>query len=733
VLAFGGGTSDAQAIPTDLARFTVSGNTFDKPFVKYIKVSNKNTLDLSDNTWSNLEKGHNLMQGSVHNTIQDAIDQANAGDIILVAAGTYDEHLHINKSLHLIGEDKETTFITHSQEQPEVVFIGQSATPSGGMVFDDGLTIKGFTFQGHGNLMAPGRLIHMRASGTADNPIVICDNVFDGTGFAIGRGEGIVTASVENAGAYLHIQGNEFRGLNRYAMFWNSLMCSVISDNEVSDVGIGALMLNTSAADRLHDVVIENNTITNASKDISSSGGDPWYAALNISSSAYNIEIRNNQLSNSQNFGLVIHDRGDPEGIEQSLSGIVIQGNTIACSGVAGMYIYAEDLSWWTGEFTHFKENAFIDNAVQLIDDSGLMDLDAVRDNNNLDRAVIVRDNASGEVEFATIYCSINGVADLLKQAKLHDKTVDVGAGAYEEGQIRVYQRNGIVFRGAKAGVPAGPDAVPEGRGTGESVINGYFYFDGGGSGAVDGFTIISGESHGVHTKGGGFTIMNNIIQGTPSTAIQAGIFTGNTEGFTVSHNNVRGYRFGMYFEGENRTVPSTVDSNYFADMTSVVITMNSKQWNGHVFTNNIVENSGGSGLKITQGENTISGNTFRNLGGAAIFMQSFGTINDNMHDNEICENDIENCQWAIVWENYPGQNPATNTQGNVVYDNKIVGCGIDNRTEYELDASYNWWGDPSGPYHKVLNPDGQGGPVSDNVIFAPWYADDEGDSIVSD
>ena len=78
VLAFGGGTSDAQAIPTDLARFTVSGNTFDKPFVKYIKVSNKNTLDLSDNTWSNLA-GPQLNAGSVHN-YQDAIDQANAGD-----------------------------------------------------------------------------------------------------------------------------------------------------------------------------------------------------------------------------------------------------------------------------------------------------------------------------------------------------------------------------------------------------------------------------------------------------------------------------------------------------------------------------------------------------------------------------------------------------------------------------------------------------------------------------
>ncbi len=37
------------------------------------------------------------------------------------------------------------------------------------------------------------------------------------------------------------------------------------------------------------------------------------------------------------------------------------------------------------------------------------------------------------------------------------------------------------------------------------------------------------------------------------------------------------------------------------------------------------------------------------------------------------------------------------------------------------LDARYNWWGDPSGPYHPTLNPTGRGDHVSDNVLFEPW------------
>jgi hypothetical protein len=37
------------------------------------------------------------------------------------------------------------------------------------------------------------------------------------------------------------------------------------------------------------------------------------------------------------------------------------------------------------------------------------------------------------------------------------------------------------------------------------------------------------------------------------------------------------------------------------------------------------------------------------------------------------------------------------------------------------VDATDNWWGDASGPYHATLNPGGTGDPVTDNVDFDPW------------
>ncbi|MCZ7570272.1 MAG: hypothetical protein M5U01_17040 [Ardenticatenaceae bacterium] len=46
---------------------------------------------------------------------------------------------------------------------------------------------------------------------------------------------------------------------------------------------------------------------------------------------------------------------------------------------------------------------------------------------------------------------------------------------------------------------------------------------------------------------------------------------------------------------------------------------------------------------------------------------------------------------------------------------------GLLNQTGVEVDARYNWWGHPSGPYHPSANPGGQGNRVSDDVLFVPW------------
>ena len=50
------------------------------------------------------------------------------------------------------------------------------------------------------------------------------------------------------------------------------------------------------------------------------------------------------------------------------------------------------------------------------------------------------------------------------------------------------------------------------------------------------------------------------------------------------------------------------------------------------------------------------------------------------------------------------------------------AGFGLRNQTPAKVvSAQYNFWGDPSGPYHPTLNPTGTGQQVSDGVLFDPW------------
>ncbi len=65
----------------------------------------------------------------------------------------------------------------------------------------------------------------------------------------------------------------------------------------------------------------------------------------------------------------------------------------------------------------------------------------------------------------------------------------------------------------------------------------------------------------------------------------------------------------------------------------------------------------------------------------------------------------------------------ANSIDGNTSY-------GVQNTTSsFNVNALYNWWGYPSGPYHATLNSGGEGNPVSNYVDFDPWRITNIGDA----
>jgi len=104
------------------------------------------------------------------------------------------------------------------------------------------------------------------------------------------------------------------------------------------------------------------------------------------------------------------------------------------------------------------------------------------------------------------------------------------------------------------------------------------------------------------------------------------------------------------------------------------------------------------------------------------------GAENVTITSNRIYENTIG------IWlnNNFINCNGAeiNNPNPNWIEGVEIHFNNIENNTDYgvqnlfaspDVDATHNWWGDASGPYHPDTNPDGKGNAVSDNVDYDPW------------
>jgi len=97
--------------------------------------------------------------------------------------------------------------------------------------------------------------------------------------------------------------------------------------------------------------------------------------------------------------------------------------------------------------------------------------------------------------------------------------------------------------------------------------------------------------------------------------------------------------------------------------------------------------------------------------------------------DTSIMFNVIKNNEIGIRTKSYESEEwgPSEVPSGTEAHYNSIVGNEVGAKSTAEslepetLDASLNYWGHATGPYHPTKNSKGKGNKVSDNVIFSPW------------
>ena len=122
---------------------------------------------------------------------------------------------------------------------------------------------------------------------------------------------------------------------------------------------------------------------------------------------------------------------------------------------------------------------------------------------------------------------------------------------------------------------------------------------------------------------------------------------------------------------------------------------------------------------RIWAKENSIhlKGNAFPTID-SCVFVSptNIAIICDSLSAPIITDNLISFADFGIVSKN--GANPQihyNNISHNILF-------GVSNEdSSITIDAGYNWWGDKSGPYDSLGNPQGKGDTVSFWVDYAPW------------
>jgi parallel beta-helix repeat (two copies) len=139
--------------------------------------------------------------------IQEAINSAVDGDTIFVKAGAYYEHVVVNRTVSIVGEDVDTTIIDGNNTGHVINVISQN------------VNISGFTVQNSGNVHWPALEAGICLNSTTD--CSVSENRLVDNGFA-----GI---------SLLNSQRNTITGNNATGTGWGAIHLLNSSNNTVSE------------------------------------------------------------------------------------------------------------------------------------------------------------------------------------------------------------------------------------------------------------------------------------------------------------------------------------------------------------------------------------------------------------------------------------------------------------------------------------------------------------------
>lgn len=216
-------------------------------------------------------------------TIQDAIDSANPGEIILVYSGNYNENIVVDKAINLIGEDEELgDGIDVGKPVIDGTELGNSV-----LINADNVKLEGFKVQNSGNDLDN---IDAGISIQSDNNMLISNEITDNEfGIYVKESSGNNISenfifSNEATGILLNYSNDNYLYRNEiYDNKLNGIFLDSSNDNNI--ILFNNMSNNLDTGIHIMDETNENNLIYNNNffgnefnaRDFSSIGLNKWY------------------------------------------------------------------------------------------------------------------------------------------------------------------------------------------------------------------------------------------------------------------------------------------------------------------------------------------------------------------------------------------------------------------------------------------------------------------------
>ncbi len=624
-----------------------------------------------------------------YSTIQAAVDAADVGDIIQVAAGIYSEQVVINKAVSLDGENASSTIIDGGGEEGAVL-----------MISTDNVTLTDFTITGSGTNDQSAGIALLNVT---DCSVVNCAAQSNVVGIvSIGGGGHTFSSNTlkGNGNGIALVNMGDVGGDEDVGSVGNTLLCNTITDS---------LQYGIWVAENCSDNHIEGNTVT----DCAGSGIYVWKAADSI--------VINNTVS------------GNAEGIQNYASAdAVMTGNTVTSNGTGFLIrtgIYGDLQPAATNVL--ISGNEIVGNTDAGIDASenqghlvtGTENWWGAADGPSGEGPGSVGDTVSVSVDYspwlgdeagsyAVHYVAPGSSIQTAVDAASAGDTIYVGAGTYLE-QVEVDKA-----------------VTLDGDSSGTTIING-----GGAEGAVvtiatNGVTLtdftVTGSDTNAQSAGIALlnvtdcSVMNCVAQSnvTGIAAIGGGNHTFSSNTLTANGNGIALVNMGIIGGDEEvGSVGNTISQNTVVGSLQHGIWVD-KNCSGNRVEGNTVTGSASSGIYIWRAvDSTVINNT---VSGNAVGIQNFASANAVMTGNAVTSNGkgfLIRTGTDLL---------ATNVviSGNVIVGNTDAGIDASENKGHVVQGTRNWWGAANGPSGE--GPGTTGDAVSVYVDYSPWMGDEE-------